>query len=152
MVQNRRAKWAVTMLVAAGVAFAAVGTTIAPWSEARAQGLKGKATAKGKAPNNNPPAVKKGDPLAAAKPASTATGTFHYKIKLRAFDGVPLAATFYPSRLETNAPVVLLVHERERSSKRRDWKKKLVRLTAAARAVTIAAGAQPMAPPALQAM
>ena len=110
---NRRAKWAVTGLVAAAVAVTvAIGTAVAqgPGAKGAAKPARGKAA-------NNPPVVKKGDPLAAARPTTNATETFHYKIKLHAFDGVTLATSFYPSRLETNAAVVILVHEKERSSK-----------------------------------
>jgi pimeloyl-ACP methyl ester carboxylesterase len=118
VVQNRRAKWAVAGLVAVAVAVAAVGTAVAPsvWAQGPEPGAKAAAKpARGKVPNNV--VVKKGDPLAAVRPATTALETFHYKLKLHAIDGVTLATSFYPSRLETNAPVVLLVHERERSSK-----------------------------------
>lgn len=52
-----------------------------------------------------------------------APGTFHYTMKLVSASGdttVPgnaLSAAYYPSKLGTGAPVVLMVHERERSSK-----------------------------------
>ncbi len=60
-----------------------------------------------------------GDPLAkvagiAAKPA---TGLSHYTFRLRSFDGTPLAASYYPSRLGNSAPVVMLIHETGRSRK-----------------------------------
>ena len=53
------------------------------------------------------------DPLAkvAALPARPALGTFHYTLRLRSFDGAPLAATYYPSKLGSSAPVVMLIHE-----------------------------------------
>ena len=44
-------------------------------------------------------------------------GTFHYTFKLHSFDGSPLAASFYPSKLGSSAPVVLLIHEANRSRK-----------------------------------
>jgi pimeloyl-ACP methyl ester carboxylesterase len=62
--------------------------------------------------------VGKADPL--AKPveaAPPAPGTFHYALKIVVAEGTALAATYYPSRLGTGAPVVMLVHERDRSSK-----------------------------------
>jgi hypothetical protein len=58
------------------------------------------------------------DPLgnagAAVRPAP---GTFHYTFRLRSFDGTPLATSFYPSKLGSAAPVVMLVHEMGRSRK-----------------------------------
>ena len=59
------------------------------------------------------------DPLAkaAALPARPTVGTFHYTLRLRSFDGTPLAATYYPSKLGSSAPVVMLVHEIGRSRK-----------------------------------
>lgn len=50
-------------------------------------------------------------------------GSFHYGFKLMASDGTPLAANYYPSRLGTGAPVVLLVHEKDRSNK--DFEEKI---------------------------
>lgn len=53
---------------------------------------------------------------AAAAPAQ-AGATSRLKFKLSVGEGAPLAATFYPSTLASSAPVVLLIHERDRSSK-----------------------------------
>ena len=50
-------------------------------------------------------------------PARPALGTFHYTLRLRSFDGAPLAATYYPSKLGSSAPVVMLIHEMGRSRK-----------------------------------
>ena len=65
-----------------------------------------------------------GDPLAKADGAdakgeakAAAAGTYHYTFKLHSFDGSPLAASLYPSKLGSNAPVVMLVHEANRSRK-----------------------------------
>jgi len=65
-----------------------------------------------------------GDPLAKAdgadakgKAKAAAAGTYHYTFKLHSFDGTPLAASFYPSKLGSTAPVVMLVHEANRSRK-----------------------------------
>ena len=44
-------------------------------------------------------------------------GTFRYTLRLRSFDGAPLAATYYPSKLGSSAPVVMLIHEMGRSRK-----------------------------------
>ena len=59
------------------------------------------------------------DPLAkvVGLPARPAAGTFHYTLRLRSFDGTPLAATYYPSKLGSSAPVVMLIHEIGRSRK-----------------------------------
>lgn len=46
-----------------------------------------------------------------------ATGLSHYTFRLRSFDGTPLAASYYPSRLGNSAPVVMLIHETGRSRK-----------------------------------
>jgi hypothetical protein len=60
-----------------------------------------------------------GDPLAKAAGAAQrpASGLTHYTLRLRSFDGTPLAASYYPSRLGSSAPVVMLVHELGRSRK-----------------------------------
>jgi hypothetical protein len=60
-----------------------------------------------------------GDPLAKVPgaPLRPEPGTFHYTLRLRSFDGTPLAASFYPSKLGSSAPVVMLVHEMGRSRK-----------------------------------
>ena len=46
-----------------------------------------------------------------------ALGTFHYTLTVRSFDGAPLAATYYPSKLGSAAPAVMLIHEMGRSRK-----------------------------------
>src|SRR5262249_28496342 len=61
-----------------------------------------------------------GDPLAKAAGAVRARpvpGTFHYNFRLRSFDGAPLVASYYPSKLGSSAPVVMLIHEMGRSRK-----------------------------------
>jgi pimeloyl-ACP methyl ester carboxylesterase len=45
------------------------------------------------------------------------TSTSHYTFRLRSFDGTPLAASYYPSRLGNSAPVLMLIHEMGRSRK-----------------------------------
>jgi hypothetical protein len=59
------------------------------------------------------------DPLGkvAGGAARPVPGTFHYTFRLRSFDGTPLAASFYPSKQASAAPVVMLVHETGRSRK-----------------------------------
>jgi alpha-beta hydrolase superfamily lysophospholipase len=60
-----------------------------------------------------------GDPLgrAAGVPARPVPGSFHYIFRIRSFDGAPLAASYYPSKLGSSAPAVMLVHEMGRSRK-----------------------------------
>jgi Serine aminopeptidase, S33 len=64
------------------------------------------------------------DPLAKAdgadakgKAKAAGAGTYHYTFTLHSFDGSPLAASYYPSKLGSTAPVVMLVHEANRSRK-----------------------------------
>jgi pimeloyl-ACP methyl ester carboxylesterase len=59
------------------------------------------------------------DPLAkaAGAPGEAVVGTFHFHFRLRSFDGAPLAASYYPSKLGSTAPVVMLIHEMGRSRK-----------------------------------
>ncbi len=60
-----------------------------------------------------------GDPLAraAGMPARPVPGSFHYTFRIRSFDGAPLATSYYPSKLGSSAPAVMLVHEMGRSRK-----------------------------------
>jgi hypothetical protein len=58
------------------------------------------------------------DPLAkAAGGGPLAPGTYHFTFRLHAYDGAPLAASYYRSKLGSTAPVVLLIHESGRSRK-----------------------------------
>jgi hypothetical protein len=59
------------------------------------------------------------DPLtrAARGGAGLPQGTFHYNFLLHSFDGAPLAASYYPSKLGSTAPAVMLIHESGRSRK-----------------------------------
>jgi hypothetical protein len=59
------------------------------------------------------------DPLAKVAGAAqkSITNSAHYTFRLRSFDGTPLAASYYPSRLGNGAPVVMLIHEMGRSRK-----------------------------------
>ncbi len=93
-------------------------------SIALAQGPRQGRGARGQVRNQGGAPLKKarpeaGDPLAKiiAAPARPAPGTFHYILRLRSFDGTPLAATFYPSKLGSSAPVLMLIHEMGRSRK-----------------------------------
>ena len=138
MIRNRRAGgWRGVILIGV-TALAMVGAALAqepvpatkaaqdpakasPKAKTRKGGLLAPGGAKAKA-------VGKGaaDPFAGAAPvpvpaeagkAAPEPGTFHYRLKIAASDGTPLAASYYPSRLGAGSPVVMLVHERERSIK-----------------------------------
>jgi Serine aminopeptidase, S33 len=69
-----------------------------------------------------------GDPLgrAVGAPAQPAAGSFHYIFRIRSFDGTPLAASYYPAKLGSSAPVVMLVHQTGRS--RRDFEEAVLEL------------------------
>jgi acetyl esterase/lipase len=111
-----RAKWACAAVVAGLLAALAAGRS--PAQDAPEKEKAKAARGKGK----NAPAAKKapnaGDPLAnAAKKAPAPLGTYHYTFKLISYDRTPLAASYYPSRLGLTAPVLLMVHEKDRSHK-----------------------------------
>jgi Serine aminopeptidase, S33 len=55
-----------------------------------------------------------------------APGTYHLNFHFRSFDGSPLAASYFPSKLELVAPVVILVHQSGRS--RKDFEDPIVEL------------------------
>jgi hypothetical protein len=105
-------------LVAVAVALGMVGASLAQNPAGKAKGApRGKARAAGARkgpPNALDPLAKEAEALGKNVPA----GTFHYTLKLHSFDSnIPLAATYYPSKQGTTAPVLLMVHQKERSSK-----------------------------------
>ncbi len=118
--RNRRAEWAwaslamIAAAMAVGLAWAQdlapKAKTITPRKGRNHTGPKTKIPRNAADPLTTPPAVPKDIKSAPA-------GTFHYMFKVTAFDGTPLAASYYPARLNTSAPVVLMIHEKERSSK-----------------------------------
>jgi len=63
------------------------------------------------------PLAKANGAIAKGKAKAAAAGTYHYTFKLHSFDGSLLAASFYPSKLGSTSPVVMLVHEANRSRK-----------------------------------
>jgi pimeloyl-ACP methyl ester carboxylesterase len=125
--RDRRAgrAWAARAGVAILAATATVG--LAGAQEAPGRARPATKTVRGKAPAAPPkgePAKKPApaaDPLADPKllppGANPAPGTFHFRLKFRAPDGIALTANYYPSKLGIKAPVLLLVHEKDRSSK-----------------------------------
>jgi hypothetical protein len=120
---NGHGGWAGKALTLVAVSLVMVGIVVA---QAQPRQNRGRIRNQGGAPlkKARPEA---GDPLAKAdgadakgkgKAAGTAAvGTYHYIFKLHSFDGSPLAASFYPSKLGSTAPVVMLVHEANRSRK-----------------------------------
>ena len=115
--QDRYETVACKSFVLVAMTFVLVGGALAQ-APRQARGPQGQARNQGGAPlkKARPEAA---DPLgkvagAAVRPAS---GTFHYTLRLRSFDGTPLASSFYPSKLGSAAPVVMLVHELGRSRK-----------------------------------
>lgn len=59
----------------------------------------------------------------AAAPGVRPEWPFHYRFKITGADGVPLAATFFPSRAADRAPVVLLVHQTGTGHSSRDFER-----------------------------
>jgi predicted esterase len=120
----RRWRWAVAVLVAASVA---LGTLAEAQPPARGKGAMGRN--KGRNPNNNAVLPRKKAPPNAADPLgqpvndaglakAAAPGSYHFQLKIKAFDDTLLAASYYPAlKQDTTAPVALLVHEKGRSSK-----------------------------------
>jgi alpha-beta hydrolase superfamily lysophospholipase len=113
--------WIVAAMTAAVVALA-----VAPTSALWAQNPPNRPKAAGKGPNGKGPrlpaarkAPNAADPLAprAAEKEKAETGSFHYRLKLHTADDVVLAATYYPGKPDTSTPVILLVHEKDRSYK-----------------------------------
>jgi alpha-beta hydrolase superfamily lysophospholipase len=128
----RRWRWAVTGVVAAAFAGATLGVSLAE-AQAPPAPAKGKAASKPARGRNRPvaPHLRKAPPVAGdplAKKAGVAgveeakkdaaAGTYHFKLRIDASDNVRLGVSFYPAvKPDTSAPVVLLVHEKDRSDK-----------------------------------
>ncbi len=67
------------------------------------------------------------DPLARIQPAGPLVpGKYHFNFRLHSFDGAMLAASYYRSRLNSAAPVVMLIHESGRS--RKDFEESVLEL------------------------
>ena len=115
------------------VALGTVGLAVAPAVRAQNQAAKAKAAAKaargkaarpGEAPARKAPNA--ADPLGVRPAAKNQDqdkdkdkdeSSFHYRLKIRSTDNVSLAASYYPGKPDTTTPVVLLVHEKDRSRK-----------------------------------
>src|SRR5262249_6607108 len=127
VMQSQRKRWTWAGLAAIAVALATLTVSVSPAQNpptTKAKGAAKGARAKGKGeplkkrmPNAADPLQNAGvDPL----DKNALAGMVHYRLKLRAFDGTPLALTYcpaFPDRLATNAPVILMVHEKDRSGK-----------------------------------
>ncbi len=117
MTQNQRGVLARKPWMVPAVVLVLVGV-VHPQGQRPTRGARGQVRNQGGVPlkKARPEAA---DPLAkvAVQPAKPAIGTFHYTLRLRSFDGAPLAATYYPSKLASSASVVMLIHEIGRSRK-----------------------------------
>jgi hypothetical protein len=115
--RNRRNTWALKTYLVFGVVLSVIGIAAAQ-GQRRGQGGRDQVRNQGGVPlkKARPEA---GDPLTKVPvaPVRSEPGTFHYTFRLRSFDGTPLAASFYPSKLGSSAPVVMLIHEMGRSRK-----------------------------------
>ncbi len=119
--RNRRVGWVKVWTLLLVV----VGVAIAPWALAQAPPAKSKPSAKNarnKGKGAGQAVAKKGDPLEVPKEKEkekeAVVGTYHFRMRLHAFDDTTtLSTSYYPAQLATAAPVVLLVHEKDRSSK-----------------------------------
>ncbi len=114
-----RGRW----LMASAVALVTIAivflASVSPAQDAPAKGKAGRGRA-AKAAKKAPPNA--ADPLAARKkeqdvPRDAPVGSYHYRLKLHAFDETPLASVYFPGKLDINTPAVLLIHEKDRSSR-----------------------------------
>ncbi|MFO0953730.1 MAG: alpha/beta hydrolase [Isosphaeraceae bacterium] len=122
----RRWRWAVAGLVATSVALGTLVQAQPPAAKSRSAAARNKAkTGKNAAGPRRKAPPNAADPLgqqvkaqAADQGKAAEPGTYHFQLKITGFDDVPFSATYYPAaKQDTTAAVVLLVHEKERSSK-----------------------------------
>ncbi|MGC8640720.1 MAG: alpha/beta hydrolase, partial [Isosphaeraceae bacterium] len=122
----QRGEWTWKALATLGVTLALVGMVM---GQAQPRKNRGRLRNQGGVPLKKV-RPKAGDPLgngagAGAKAKNQplfgppAIGTFHYTFRLHTFDGSALASSYYPSTLGSTAPVLMLIHETNRS--RRDF-------------------------------
>jgi alpha-beta hydrolase superfamily lysophospholipase len=112
--------WAGKALTAVVVSLVTVSIVVAQAQPGQNRGRirnQGGAPLKKARPEAADPLAKADGADAKGKAKAVAAGTYHYTFKLHSFDGSPLAASFYPSKLGSTAPVVMLVHEASRSRK-----------------------------------
>ena len=112
--------WVGKALTAVVVSLVTVSIVVAQAQPAQKRGRirnQGGAPLKKVRPEAGDPLVKADGADAKGKAKAAGAGTYHYTFKVHSFDGSPLAASFYPSKLGSTAPVVMLVHEANRSRK-----------------------------------
>jgi pimeloyl-ACP methyl ester carboxylesterase len=116
--RDRRGTWAAKSCGALALLLALIGLMVAQ-AQQPAKKARGQIRDQGGAPVPKEKAKPNAaDPLGKAGPAGPLLpGTYHFTFKLHAIDGAPLAASYYRSKLESNAPVVMLIHESGRSRK-----------------------------------
>ena len=108
---------ALTVVVASLVAVSIVAAQAQPGQNRGRIRNQGGAPLKKARPEAGDPLAKADGADAKGKAKAAGATTYHYTFKLHSFDGSPLAASFYPSKLGSTAPVVMLVHEANRSRK-----------------------------------
>jgi hypothetical protein len=125
----KRRLWAVAITVALGTIGATwaqdqVGNAPAPAAKSKAPAKKGGLRAGGgaapktKRPNGSDPLTGR---AVGAEGAALPEWPYHWKLKLIGLDNVPIAASYYPSQLGPNAPVILLVHEKGHGRSSKDF-------------------------------
>src|SRR5271165_4423574 len=118
--RSRHGGWAgkvLTAIVMSMVTVSSVGTQAQPGQNRGRIRNQGGAPLKKARPEAADPLAKANGADAKGKAKAVGTETYHYTFKLHSFDGTPLAASFYPSKLGSAAPVVMLIHEANRSRK-----------------------------------
>jgi pimeloyl-ACP methyl ester carboxylesterase len=111
---RRRWAWAVAVAVALGMVGAAwaqdrAGQPAPKEGTKKAMGKKAGIRAGGGAA---PPKGIRKDGANALGAEAGPEGPVHYRLKIGGADGSPLAASYYPSKLKSSAPVLMLIHDR----------------------------------------
>ncbi len=117
---SRHGEWAGKLLTAIVVSLVTVSSMGAQAQPGQNRGRirnQGGLPLKKARPEAADPLAKANGAIAEGKAKAIGAGTYHYTFKLHSFDGSLLAASFYPSKLGSTAPVVMLVHEANRSRK-----------------------------------
>ncbi len=114
---NRWIGKALMAIVVASMTVGIVGAQVQPGQNRGRLRNQGGVPLKKARPEAFDPLIKADGADAKGKAKAAANGTYHYIFKLHSFDGSPLAASYYPSKLGSTAPVIMLVHEANRSRK-----------------------------------
>ena len=118
--ESAKTKWAGKVVIPIATALLTVSIVAAQGQPGQNRGRlrnQGGAPLKKARPDAADPLAKANGRDAKANAKAVANGTYHYIFKLHSFDGSPLAASYYPSKLGATAPVLMLVHETNRSRK-----------------------------------